>query len=68
MMNGSEIRHYHYYICNNCAVGKGLVWPTGHVATVHEGQCPYCQQHAALSAVTDWKHPNQTKDEPLVWD
>jgi hypothetical protein len=57
------------YICNACAESKGLTWPTGHLATIHEGECPYCKQPGRrLSAITDWCYPGQEKDEPLVWD
>lgn len=54
------------YICWECAISKGLVWPEGHCATMHSDICEYCNEKKSLAAVTDYQHPS--KKGPLVWD
>lgn len=44
----------HYWICRSCALDKGWTWPKGHVATMHGGECPYCNEKASLSCYDDW--------------
>lgn len=42
------------YICHQCADVRGGVWPEGHVATFHTGNCPYCDTSKGLANIGDW--------------
>lgn len=45
------------YICHQCAKDHGGVWPPGHVATMHHGECRLCGLEQFLGAWDDWDWP-----------
>lgn len=49
------------YICNECAIARGAVWPSNHLATCHGGDCYYCLKPASLASVGDWDWPEGSK-------
>ena len=46
------------FICSECAKRAGGVWPKGHAATIHEGECGKCGKRAYLANVGDWDWPD----------
>ncbi len=52
------------YVCNECADAHGGVWPDGHVATFHQGECDQCGLRRALCSVDDYDWPN---NKPRGW-
>jgi hypothetical protein len=56
-----KIDFEHYFICADCAKEKGGVWPKGHQATCHMGECGYCKKPKALAAWSDYSWPKNTK-------
>lgn len=42
MTDPKDRRFSHYWICDACAKERGGVWPDGHVATVADIPCKYC--------------------------
>lgn len=46
------------YICGKCAEENGGVWPNGHVATFHVGECGKCHKEKSIASVGDWNWPD----------
>lgn len=45
------------YLCMPCAYSLGGVWPSGHRATFHSGQCGVCHKITSLACWDDWDWP-----------
>jgi hypothetical protein len=50
------------YLCSDCAKLNGAVWPEGHVATFHEGDCHFCKEKRAICCESDWNWPDRKRD------
>lgn len=46
------------YICCDCVWRLGGLWPKGHVATWHEGECDVCHERKSLANIGDWDWPD----------
>lgn len=46
------------YICADCAKKADCFWPIGHIATWHQGECPYCMKEKSLVSTGDWDWPD----------
>jgi hypothetical protein len=46
----------HYWICGVCAKERGGVWPKGHVATIAQKKCEYCngKNHTSEDFIAPW--------------
>lgn len=51
----------HDYICRECADDCGGVWPEGHAATFHQGECGVCGKEKALCNVGDYNWPDKAR-------
>lgn len=49
----NEIR----YICDQCAIKNGAMWPKGLQATFHTNICDCCHKTNSLCSVADWNWP-----------
>lgn len=53
----------YYWICFECAKARGAVWPEGHVATMTEITCKYCngknQKEIFIAPWVDYNWPNK---------
>lgn len=57
----------HYWLCSDCAIKKGGVWPKGHVATVIMGKCPYCRtEDVTLIPWVDFNWNNDKKRDKIA--
>jgi hypothetical protein len=41
-------------ICTDCAEELGGVWPEGHLATMWNGVCDYCNKETTCCSIGDW--------------
>jgi len=51
------------YICGECAVERGAIWPPHHAATCHSDLCYYCAREKGLCSIDDWDWP-EGSDRP----
>lgn len=56
-MTNKEDELEHYFMCNDCAVKKGGIYPEGHVCTMTFGECPYCKRTRTLIPWCDFNWP-----------
>ena len=59
LRKGQRLGKQFEYICDACAKKDGAVWPKGHVATYHMGECDGCTGMKNICAVSDWDWPEQ---------
>lgn len=45
------------YLCGPCALSRGGVWPSGHLATYHVAVCSDCLGWGSLASADDWDWP-----------
>lgn len=55
-----KVKFPHYWMCSPCAKKMGGVFPNGHVCTVMEGVCKYCNE--ARVTLVPWVDFNWPKD------
>lgn len=55
----------HYWICSDCAESFGGTWPEGHVATVIEDICKYCN-FGIKQTVAPWIDYDWQKQKSLT--
>lgn len=46
------------YLCSDCAMKNGAIWPEGHAATFHVSDCDICGEEKSLSHTSDWNWPD----------
>ena len=52
----------HYYMCGECAVKMGGVFPEGHCCTVTIDTCPYCKtENVTCIPYVDFDWPKDKK-------